>query len=215
MAKSIIFFSDFDGTIADKDVCATMVKQFAASGWYELNCLWEAGKLSTRECAQRTLDLMAMTPAELDDFIGTQVIDPTFLDFAAWAGEKGYPIYILSDGYDNYIRPILARYNLGLPFYANRMHYRRGWKIETPHDNPRCGRCGVCKSKIMLELMNPDGLNVYIGDGYSDRCPAHFAGLVFARAGRSLEAYCAREGITAHRFNNFQGILRQMKKLTE
>ena len=212
----MIFFVDFDGTIANKDVCATMVGRFAATGWQELNRLWEAGKLSTQKCAQQTLDLITITPAELDVFIQEMEIDRSFIDFAAWAQERAYPIYILSDGYSNYISPMLARHDLRLPFYANQMHYRQGWKIVTPHDNPRCGRCGVCKSKIMLEhmlaLTDSDRLNVYIGDGHSDRCPAHFAGLVFARANRSLAAYCDREGIAALRYDNFQNILKQIQR---
>jgi 2,3-diketo-5-methylthio-1-phosphopentane phosphatase len=208
MAKSLIFFVDFDGTISKEDVCAAMVKKFAAPGWQELNQLWEAGKLSTRECAQRTLDLMHMTPIDSDAFTREQEIDPTFINFAVWAREQGHPLYILSDGYANHIGPILEKYQLQIPFYANQMHYRQGWQIETPHDNPRCGRCGVCKSKIMLDLMDPGGTNIYIGDGYSDRCPAHFANLVFAK--ESLAAYCAREGIAAHYYNNFQDVLRHV-----
>ncbi|MCL2337770.1 MAG: MtnX-like HAD-IB family phosphatase [Firmicutes bacterium] len=222
MKQSMIIFTDFDGTISAQDVCATMVQRFAAPGWQELNRLWEAGKLSTKECAQQTLDLMSMPPAEFDAFVEKQEIDPYFIDFTVWAKEQGYPIYILSDGYHNYITPMLARYNIRLPFYANPMHYRqrRGWQIETPYENPRCGRCGVCKSKIMLDFMlepppdpmQPNRLNVYIGDGHSDRCPANFGDLVFARANRSLAAYCAREGIPAQLYNNFQDILKILKR---
>lgn len=214
MEKGMIFFVDFDGTITEGDVCEAMVRQFAKPGWEELNQLWEEGTLSTVACAQETLALMTMTHKDLLELAAQQILDPMFIEFVTWTKKQGYPIYILSDGYENYISPILSRSALQLPTYANKLdYYQDGWKIEAPYYNERCGRCGVCKSKLILDLMDTTSTRVYIGDGYSDRCPVYLADLVFAK--KSLADYCQQKGIPFYNYRDFGDILAHLQTKEE
>ncbi len=57
----------------------------------------------------------------------------------------------------------------------------------------------------MERLRVPEAEVVYIGDGYSDTCPAAKADLVFAKD--VLYEYCREQGIPAVPFNSFQDIL--------
>lgn len=211
MAGKLIFFIDFDGTISREDVCYTMVKIFAREGWAELNTLWEKGVLSTGECAQATLDLMSVLPEQLKAFFNQMEIDPAFPAFLKWAGERNHPVYILSDGYSSYIDLILKREQIDLKYYANNMEYHEGWCIDMPHHNPECGKCGMCKKGKIEELAGPGDIKIYIGDGYSDLCPARYCDIVFAKP--TLAHLCAQEGITFYIFNGFGDILSQIEQI--
>lgn len=206
-----MFFIDFDGTITRQDVCCAMVAEFAREGWEKINLQWEAGNLSTEECAQLTLDLMDAEPGQLDDFFENMEIDDSFPDFVAWAEQQGYPIAILSDGYDNYIGKILNRNGLNIPYYANHLEYGQGWKIKCLHRDKDCQQCGVCKTEIMEGLIKPGYISIYIGDGYSDACPAEHADIVFAK--NSLARLCAGKGIAFYNYDNFNDVLTQVREI--
>lgn len=199
-----MFFVDFDGTITRQDVCCSMITEFAREGWEKINLQWEAGNLSTEECAQLTLELMDADPGQLDKFFEKMEIDDSFLDFVAWAEQQAYPIVILSDGYDNYIGKILTRYGLHIPFYANHLEYDQGWQIKCRQRDRDCQQCGVCKTEIMQDLVQPGYVSIYIGDGYSDICPAEHADIVFAKD--SLARFCIEKGITFYNYENFRDI---------
>jgi len=205
-----MFFIDFDGTVTTRDVCEAMISQFARPGWEEINRRWEEGTLSTLACARETFALMAMTREDLEALAASQELSPGFPEFAAWAKAQGHPVYIVSDGYEDYISLILQKHGLDVPFYANRMREGpSGWDMEAPYYNELCGRCGACKSKIILDSMDEHSTRVYIGDGYSDRCPVYLADLVYAKG--SLAAYCRRRGIPFRPFENFWDIINDLQ----
>ncbi|MEN6325537.1 MAG: MtnX-like HAD-IB family phosphatase [Syntrophomonas sp.] len=211
MAGKLIFFIDFDGTISREDVCYTMVKTFAREGWAELNNLWEEGVLSTGDCAQATLDLMDVLPEQLNSFFNQMKIDPAFPSFLEWIEKQNHPIYILSDGYTNYIDLILQREQIDLEYYGNIMEYREGWQVDMPHLNPECGKCGVCKKGKIEELAGPGTIKIYVGDGYSDLCPARHCDIVFAKP--ILADLCSREEIPFYNFNSFEDILSKLQQI--
>ncbi|MGD0152292.1 MAG: MtnX-like HAD-IB family phosphatase [Thermacetogeniaceae bacterium] len=203
------FFVDFDGTITKVDTCNAMVKAFAAPGWEELNELWEKKQLSTEACAKETFKLFRADLEDLRRLLETVEIDGRFPAFLEACRERGDRVIVLSDGYDFNISTIFQKHGIDLPFYANRMVYDGGFQIECPYLNPDCGTCGTCKTKLMEELREPGGQIVYIGDGYSDTCPAGQADLVFAKG--ALYRYCQERGIPAQRFDSFRNIIETLK----
>jgi len=206
-----MFFIDFDGTISQQDICCAMVTKFAREGWEEINHQWETGTLSTEECAQLTLELMDVEPEHLDNFFAKMDIDKSFIDFISWAEQQQYPISILSDGYDNYIEKILSRYGFKIPYYANHLEYEQGWRIKCLHRDKDCQKCGVCKTELMQELMQPGYISIYIGDGYSDLCPAEYADIVFAKD--SLARLCREKGILFHQYSDFYDIQNKVQEI--
>lgn len=203
MKKTI--FVDFDGTITRKDVCAAMVENFAAEGWQEINEKWERKELSTKDCANMTFQLFRAGIDEVAELMETIEIDDSFRDFFHFCRELGYKVYILSDGYDYCIEAVLRKYDLCVPYYANKMIYDQVFTIECPHFNDSCGNCGTCKTKLIKALQEEGSQAVYIGDGYSDTCPAGHADVVFAK--KNLYEYCLEKGITAIHYDTFADIL--------
>ena len=210
MVKELMFFIDFDGTISREDICSTMVKTFAREGWEEINRLWEEGTLSTAECAGRTLELMEVEPEELEAFFKKVDIDDHFLTFVKWTEQKEYPLYILSDGYDNYIKEVLLQHELNLPYYANHLEYAQGWRIKCLHLDKDCRKCGVCKTGLVEDLLKPGYISVYIGDGYSDICPAEYCSMVFAKD--QLVGLCQEKEIPFYQYDNFADVQTMLEK---
>ncbi len=205
-----IFFVDFDGTIVTQDMCAVLVETLAGEGWREINELWERKELSTLECARRTFKLFnSNDPEVFRQLIGQAVFDPGFLDFAAFCEQRGFPLIILSDGYDFYIEYLLQREGLNLPYYANKLLFAPQLDVETPYSSGECDLCGVCKLQLMEKLLKPGCRSVYIGDGTSDFCPAERADKVFARS--RLYQHCQEVGKEAQLFQSFQDILQTVE----
>lgn len=200
-----VIFVDFDGTITKVDTCQAMVKNFAKDGWQEIDKLWEEKKLSTQDCANLTFQLFDATIDDVEKFVETMEIDDHFPRFLSLCRKKHYPIYILSDGYDFIIEKILVKYNLSIPYYANKLIYDGGFHIACPHHNDDCGTCGTCKSDLMNRLRNKGVKTVYIGDGSSDTCPASKADVVFAKG--SLYKFCQANNIKAIYFDDFGDII--------
>lgn len=205
-----IFFLDFDGTITKKDTCDAMIEAFAGPEGAALTALWEKKEISTVECANRVFQLFQANLDDLAGFLDTIGIDEYFPRFLAYCETKGYPVYVLSDGYDFNIEFIFKKFGLSLPYFANRMIYDNGFQIACPHLNQACGRCGVCKRTLMERLKEPDAQTVYVGDGASDFCPASHSDIVFAK-GRLL-GYCRAKGIAALPMEGFQDVLKELER---
>jgi HAD superfamily phosphoserine phosphatase-like hydrolase len=82
-----------------------------------------------------------------------------------------------------------------------------------PFENESCDRCACCKRNIMLTESGDDDICVLIGEGYSDRCPAPYADLVFAKD--DLKTFCIEEGIPFDEYASFSDIERRMRELLE
>ncbi len=211
-------YCDFDGTIVREDVGNRLFRTFAPDNAEKIVRRYLDGAINARECL--TLECEAvprMDRSTFDRFVGGFEVDPTFPAFVAWCRSKDMPVMVLSDGLDAYVGPILARAGLSdLPFAANRalFHVTDGVPrvgVVFPYRDETCDQCGNCKRNHMLVTSADDDVLVYIGDGISDRCPVHFADVVFAR--KSLIAYCQKENITYHTFDNFHDVRLRLERL--
>lgn len=199
-----IFFVDFDGTIAEKDVACAIVERFADDGWMEVEERWRRKEISTEECAVQIFEFVRAEEEDILSFVNTVEIDPYFVTFADLCRKSGYDVKIVSDGYDFYIKNILKKYGLNLEVFCNRMYYDNGWKFEFPLKNG-CGMCGNCKRSVIKQYKKSKEEIIYIGDGYSDICPIEEADLVFAKG--YLMEYCEKRGIIYFPFSNFKDII--------
>jgi 2,3-diketo-5-methylthio-1-phosphopentane phosphatase len=204
----LVFFVDFDGTVTKEDTCEAMVKAFAKGDWESLDKKWQQGELSTENCAIETFKMFDADEASLKKFLQESMeIDDYFIPFVNLCRQKNFGLYILSDGYDFNIKVVLEKYGLnGIPYYANELVIDdRNFDIRCPYGSKTCPKCGVCKTEIMKKLKPEDGVSVFIGDGYSDTCPAKSADIVFAK--RTLLEYCRKNKIPARDFKDFSDII--------
>jgi 2-hydroxy-3-keto-5-methylthiopentenyl-1-phosphate phosphatase len=83
--------------------------------------------------------------------------------------------------------------------------------ISFPYEDAECTRCACCKRNIMLTKSSDDDVIVYIGEGYSDRCPAQYADIVFAKD--ELQKFCQEKNISYFLYDSFDDILVRMSEL--
>jgi 2-hydroxy-3-keto-5-methylthiopentenyl-1-phosphate phosphatase len=212
-------FTDFDGTITKMDVGHQIFKNFAGPGIYPLIKDWKENKISSRELLSKECEIAEVNNInDLYGFVDKQTIDDYFIDFVNFCKVNDIEIFILSDGLHFYIDSILKRYNLDfLPFYSNRFEHDidKNGKINIhpvfPYTDSECSSCGNCKRNHLLYHKSDDEISIYIGDGYSDRCPAEYADIVFCKG--ELLSYCTAKKIPFNEFNNFSDIILKLKNL--
>lgn len=193
---------DFDGTIAPIDTTDLLLETFAEPEWRAIENDWKAGRIGSRECLVRQIDLVRASPAEFDAFIDALEIDPGFARFVNLAQGLGHAVAIVSDGLDRTIRSVLERHGIDVAYFANRLEWRGGdrWRLTFPHAKSDCASLsGNCKCAFAEG--EPRQLKILVGDGRSDFCLAGRADLVLAK--NSLLKHCRAAALPHIAFDNF------------
>lgn len=219
-ARRVNVFVDFDGTITVQDVGDAMFERFGGIRSAEAIERYRAGELSAVECFRTECDACGtVDTSELDAFLDSREVDPTFADFLAYCDTRGFGCWVLSDGMDYYIDRILARRGFKVRCFSNTLELvpaggasKVTLRPSFPFTDEVCDRCACCKRNRMLNLSGDDDLIVYIGEGYSDRCPARHADVVFAKD--ELLRYCRGEKIPCREYRSFADIVRQLRALS-
>ncbi len=201
---SVSVFVDFDGTISVGDTTDLILGHFADPSWQAIEADWVAGRIGSRECLARQIDLIRATPEALDAFAQTSPIDPHFPAFAALCAAHRLPLTVVSDGLDRIATTMLARAGVRLPIVANHLEWLGAdrWRLGFPHARADCrAAAGHCKCGTLAAA--PGSLRVLIGDGRSDFCAAATADLVVAKG--ALAIWCGNNRIPFEPFTDFAG----------
>src|SRR2546426_8035694 len=105
---------DFDGTIASVDTTDHLLERFAAPAWRDIEEDWKAGRIGSRECMVRQIDLVRASQAEIGEFVAGIEIDPEFPAFAKLCARLGHDLIVVSDGLDRMVEAALRRHHLEL-----------------------------------------------------------------------------------------------------
>jgi 2,3-diketo-5-methylthio-1-phosphopentane phosphatase len=214
MAK-VAVFCDFDQTITKINVTDAVLQKYAASEWLEIQEDWLAGKLSAREVLEKQMPLVTVGRADLDDFIDTIEIDPSFAEFARFCARESFPLYILSDGFDYWIAKTIERTlassngpSIEIPIFACNLKFQgQSVLISFPYFAQGCSHgCATCKPGLFKALKAGADKTVVIGDGVSDFLVARSADVVLAKNG--LREFCNKEGIRNYEFKDFHDVIR-------
>jgi 2,3-diketo-5-methylthio-1-phosphopentane phosphatase len=194
------FLCDFDGTVSPVDVGARLMNRFSRATVSEhaaLQSAWRSEALGHRSLTEAECAHLRCGAEEALEFVQGFSIDPDFPEFVRRATARGDAVCVVSEGFDFYIRLLLARAGLGaLPLSANRLRFDDGRaRPEFPNADRSCGRCGNCKGAEVRAWRARGYRTVMIGDGFSDRCGAREADMVLARG--ALLEWCRREGLGA------------------
>lgn len=209
MTASIIL--DFDGTIVRQDATDLILERFALPEWREVEQEWVAGRIGSRECLARQIDLVRATDRDLDDVIAELEVDPAFPGFVSLCHDRGFDVVVGSDGLDRIIAPVLERCGLSLPFVSNRLTSIGGnrWRVDFPHFDPACEvSSGTCKCAISGQAPAPTML---VGDGRSDFCVAARAKWVLAKG--QLAHHCRQAQIPHVPIDGFADAIEALRAL--
>jgi len=185
---------DFDGTIAREDVTDSLLSRFADPKWQLIEAEWKAGRIGSRECMTRQVDLIRASHEEIDRHLDGIEIDPDFAGFVQMCRDYGLPLTVVSDGLDYAIHTLLRREGLGdLPIIANHLEAVGSdrYRMSSPNADLGCrSASGTCKCAVAATGQTDVLL---IGDGASDFCAGSMVDLVFAKA--SLLEHCRKRGL--------------------
>ena len=207
-----IVFTDFDGTITQRDVTDEILAQLAHPSWRDVEQEWTRGLIGSRECLERQIALVDTSAEDLNALIDAVPIDPAFSTFYRFAHQRGIPLYVLSEGFDYVIARVLKLAGMEGPLRNGMQVFSSALRLEGhrlipsfPHSSPPCEHgCGTCKAALLRRLGGGKHPIIFVGDGLSDRFAVDQADVVFAK--RQLLAYCQEHGKAYRPFDTFADV---------
>jgi 2,3-diketo-5-methylthio-1-phosphopentane phosphatase len=214
-----IVFTDFDGTITQRDVTDEILAQLAHPSWQEVEQEWTRGLIGSRECLERQIALVDTSAEELHALIDAIPVDPAFTAFYRFTRKQGIPLYMLSEGFDYAIVRILKRAGVDGPLRNGTHLFSSGLRLQGrrlipsfPHSAQPCEHgCATCKAALIRRLGEGSHPTIFVGDGLSDRFAVDEADVVLAK--RQLLAYCQEHGKACHPFATFADVEQAVAQL--
>jgi 2-hydroxy-3-keto-5-methylthiopentenyl-1-phosphate phosphatase len=202
---------DFDGTITEQDLLDAIAQTFGDEDVYrEVDEGLDDDSLTLNEVIRREFEPVRAPLGEVREWVLENVrVRPGFRELVELARERDWRFVIVSSGFRELIEPVLEREGLDdLELLSNTVDPDpNGWKVRF-RVSEACEVCGQpCKRSTAAALADGTEL-VYVGDGYSDRCAAQLADVVFAR--RGLARYLEERGVPFERFEDFHSVARSL-----
>ena len=202
---------DFDDTVVKRDIAAQILERFAGPQWQTLRERRRAGEFTLEQYSAAALDLVEASQGELVAF-AMEVAEPRqglpeLLDWAHW---NGWHAAIVSNGWDLYIDPLLARLGAtGLARHCGRARYTYRWRLR--YLSPR----GIelndgFKLSYASEFRRLGDALVWVGDGPSDLSPGTLSDAVFARDTLLADLGGTRERVFA--FEDFGDVVTVLER---
>ncbi|MEW6506634.1 MAG: MtnX-like HAD-IB family phosphatase [Bacteroidota bacterium] len=213
--RTFKIFVDFDGTITKQDIGESMFLKFGSPVKAQtIIDDWINKKINAKQSWQLLCDTIEnFDKTAFDQFLNSIRTDNTFIKFTEFCFSNRFELRVLSDGLDYYINNILKRENLlSLEVFSNQLMFDDKKLIPVfPHTDEECDRCANCKRNHILNCSSDEDFSVYIGDGWSDFCPAQYCDFIFAK--NSLLKYCEVNRITYFPFSNFDDVVTRLIEL--
>jgi 2-hydroxy-3-keto-5-methylthiopentenyl-1-phosphate phosphatase len=188
---------DWDGTATEVDGLHLVLLEFGDDEIFDAHESRLGRDLTLHEVIAGEFRTVRAPLPEVVDWVRDNArLRAGFGDFA----RRHRPV-VVSSGFHELIEPVLEREGLELEVRANRLDARPdGWRVLF-RSHEACSVCGEpCKRSDMAGL----GDFVYVGDGFSDRCVAEAATMVFARDG--LAEYLSARGVEYEPFEDFHDV---------
>ncbi|MCL5030556.1 MAG: MtnX-like HAD-IB family phosphatase [Bacteroidetes bacterium] len=218
MDKKFKVFVDFDGTITKLDVGDSIFRQFGNKE--EVDKIIEDlldDKISAKQC---WLSLCESTGKidknKFDEFISTMEIDESFPSIVNFCKQNEIELFVLSDGFDYYIKKIFEKENLqDIKIYSNKLTIGEDGKLipSFPFLDSQCTTSANCKRNHIINHSSDEDFTVFIGDGNSDKYTVQFCDFIFAKD--DLLKFCEAERITYFPFKNFYEVITKLEQLRQ
>lgn len=212
-------FVDFDGTITKEDVGNAFFREFGGEVCTGYIADYKAERISAKELFRKEVEAIGLLDVrKAEQFLHRQQIDFSFKRFADFCRSRRIDMHVLSDGLDYYIREILLHNDItDASFFSNQLELTTIGEgqarpaINFPYDDAECTRCACCKRNVILDLCGEDDIIAYVGERYSDRCPAQYADIVFAKD--ELQRFCQERNISYFLYNSFDDVIERLEEL--
>ena len=201
---NIHIITDFDGTITNRDTLEALLNRFGTPEWRAIEDRLEQNLLTVDDAFRQQMALMDVS---LDDALSmiskTIRVDNTVIQCAKNVRAAGGRFSIISAGFHEVISGMLnGKMPEGIGIHANHLEVKNNrWNV-IPSSTPKIkGLCTHCKRYWVEQAKTGGDYVVYVGDGYTDRCPAEAADRVYARG--SLLDHRLKQGLPTFELRNF------------
>jgi len=213
--RHVRIFVDFDGTITTTDVGDGLFEAYGSI--QPFNKMLKANEITIYDYWKQVCNTLPgnFNQGDIERYMLGVDIDPYFKTFIESMNASGINPIIVSDGFDNYIKPFLECHDLGhLQFYSNSLHFSdKGHVVPIfryANDGCQCFSA-VCKRAVQCLFSASDSITIYIGDGYSDFCPAESSDIVFAK--KSLAKWCNSHSQPHYPYKSFYEVNKVLTEL--
>jgi 2-hydroxy-3-keto-5-methylthiopentenyl-1-phosphate phosphatase len=198
---------DWDGTVTVSDTMDMVVRRFGDSGLVDRfsDAFIDDSKplpVTLQHVIESELATINTSLGEVVEWLLENVeIRPGFVELV----ERERPL-LLSSNLRQLIEPVLESLGVEADLIANELvsDGAAGWRIDYLGEI-----CPVCEERCKRQKL-PEGEVVYVGNGYSDRCPALAASRVFARCG--LARYLDTVDFPYEPFSDFHQIAAALER---
>lgn len=210
MEEQYVVFSDFDGTITQKDSTVELINKYGGEVNRRMEELYAAGKAHNREVISLHYDTLNLSVKDYYGVIRSMPIDPSFQRFYETLARAGIELHVVTgsttEGVTDYFH-MMGFANITV--HGNRLQFKNGRVSLFPADKTEdtlCGEgfCANCKSARIEKYHRRNKKVIYIGDGLTDTCASNHADLLFAKD--DLARYCAERKINFVPFDSFDDI---------
>jgi HAD superfamily phosphoserine phosphatase-like hydrolase len=206
--------------VCTRDIGEEFFRTFAGESVDALVDKLLRGDINSQQWLRRMCNAIpSMNRGIFETYVEPFVADPYFSSFVQFAEERSAAVTVVSDGLDAYVERVLSKAGLSrIPFFANHAEFvtvngMPKLSVSFPHTDAECTSCGNCKRNHMLSQSADEDIVVYVGDGFSDRCPVNYADIVFAK--RHLIKHCQQQNITYHEFQNFGDVQKKLEEVLQ
>lgn len=214
LKREVNIYLDFDGTITKKDIGDELFKDFGEfEPWHTM---LKEGSMSIADYWRKVISTLdpKLTLNEISEYSVKFETDTNLPVFVNYCQTQGYKLKIISDGFDGYIKPLMAHLRLDrIEVNCNQLiKTDNGFEPLFPNASESCDcLCASCKRNSIVAGTPPENVIIFIGDGASDFCAAEHADIVFAK--KALAAHCNKYKIPHYPFHNFFDVYKLMMNL--
>lgn len=218
---SLKVFVDFDGTVTKEDVGNAFFRRYAGQSRYDaLLVEYKAERMSARQCFREGISAIGrVNREEAAGFVRDCAIDPHFASFVSFCRDHDIGLTIVSDGLSFYINEILDQHGMAdVQVFSNVLEFGpaghdglSALDIRFPYADVECQRCACCKRNMIVTHAGEDDIIIYVGEGYSDRCPVQYADIVFAKD--QLQTFCQQKNISYFLYESFRDVTERLQIL--
>jgi 2,3-diketo-5-methylthio-1-phosphopentane phosphatase len=203
MDSKIKIFCDFDGTITQLDLGDEIFKQFGQFEPFHTQLI--NGEINIKQYWHSIVPTLRNDiEPEIINLAHNSYIDNYFIEFLNMCSSKNYEIYIVSDGFSSYIKPIFQKLGFdNLKVFCNSIDFSGNLPFPKFYGASESCNClsSSCKRNVILNNTLDEDISVFIGDGYSDFCAAEHSDIIFAK--KNLARYCSNNRIPFFNFKTF------------
>lgn len=198
--------SDFNGTIARKDLAKLILRKFGTLGWEKYDRSFAEGKISFRECFEKQYSgLRTNSKKEVLEYIRENCdLRQGFKDFVENCSRSKISLIVASKGLDFTLKYAFEINGINPPILycpRTKLDVKSGrWKVRFPKLTPGFHNF---KESLVYSLKKKGHCVAFIGDDAYDLWAAKRSDQVFAVAKSMLAKECSVNDLDHTAFRNF------------